>query len=265
MSDGITRAEWFEYRGEWSHVDAEVIEEALIDLYINGREVASVMCTPTALKDLAIGFLANESFIDDMVEVDHMHVSSQECCVDIWLTHEFKEPDRRIIISGCGAGVTFTDPSIGVEPLRSDLHLEPDQLIEMFNMLQTAESLYAKARGVHSAGLFDSQQKLIWKADDVGRHNTIDKLRGACLRLNIATSGLALLTTGRISSEMLQKSALMGCPIVASRTSPTSLSIEMAKTWNITLIGYVRRNSLRAYTHPWRLGLPDADEIAPSQ
>jgi FdhD protein len=254
MKKGITQAEWHEYQGAWSHVDAEVIEEALIVLYVNGREIANVMCTPNSLEDLAIGFLANEGLIESVAEVDHTFVSSQECCVDVWLRRGFKEPTRKIITSGCGGGVTFTDPATGVEPIRVKNQLEPARLFDMFGLLQTSSSLYAKARGVHSAGLFNGDQ-LVLRVDDVGRHNTIDKLRGACMRSSISTSGLALLCTGRISSEMLHKGALMGCPIVASRTSPTSLSIEMAEAWNITLVGYVRRNSLRAYTHPWRLGL----------
>ena len=180
--------------------------------------------------------------------------------MDVWLTRAFQEPTRRIITSGCGRGITFNDPSTGVEPLEDDLHLEPDRLFEMFNMLQTADSLYAKARGVHSAGLFDRDQ-LILMAEDVGRHNTIDKLRGACLRKEIDPSGKVILASGRVSSEMLHKSALMRCPIVASRNSPTSLSISMAEAWNITLIGYVRRNSLRTYTHPKRLGLREPGDV----
>jgi FdhD protein len=177
--------------------------------------------------------------------------------VDVWLTREFTAPTQKIITSGCGGGVTFTDPATGVEPILDQSQLDPERLFEMFHLLQTSSNLYARARGVHSAGLFKGAQ-LVQRADDVGRHNTIDKLRGACMRSELATSGLTLLCTGRISSEMLHKSALMGCPIVASRTSPTSLSIEMARAWKITLVGYVRRNSLRAYTHPWRLGLAEA-------
>jgi formate dehydrogenase assembly factor FdhD len=89
--------------------------------------------------------------------------------------------------------------------------------------------------------------------EDVGRHNTIDKLRGACLIEGIDPRGLLLLATGRISSEMINKAAKMGCPIVASRTSPTSMSVQLAREWNITLCGYVRRDSMRVYSHPERL------------
>jgi FdhD protein len=89
--------------------------------------------------------------------------------------------------------------------------------------------------------------------EDAGRHNTIDKLTGFCLKQGIDTKGKVLLVPGRTSSEMLRKAAVMGCPITASRTSPTSFSIETARTWNITLVGYVCSGKLRVYSHPERL------------
>ena len=258
MNEGSIRTQWFEYSGEWKSMESDVIEEALIAIYVNGREIVSVMCTPIDLSDLAIGFLANERVIDNLGEVDHCYVSKNECCVDVWLTREFRGLNRRIITSGCGRSTTFHDPALGIEPLEDESFLEPDRIFTMFTQLQSSESLYARARGVHSAGLFDCD-RLVWKAEDVGRHNTIDKLRGACLRLDQDPKGLILLASGRISSEMLHKCALMRCPIVASRTSPTTLSIAMAKAWKITLVGYVRGRSLRVYTHPWRLGLNEDD------
>ena len=94
-------------------------------------------------------------------------------------------------------------------------------------------------------------------AEDVGRHNTIDRLHGECLLRGVDPAGLILLATGRISSEMIHKAARMRCPIVASRTSPTSLSVGLAREWNITLCGYVRRNRMNVYAHPERLQVSD--------
>jgi len=91
--------------------------------------------------------------------------------------------------------------------------------------------------------------------EDVGRHNTLDKIRGDCFLRGVDTRGGILLTTGRISSEMLNKAAKMGCPIIASRTSPTSLSVRLAQVWNITLVGYLRRGRMLVYANGWRLGL----------
>jgi FdhD protein len=100
-------------------------------------------------------------------------------------------------------------------------------------------------------------------AEDIGRHNTLDRLRGECLRQGIDSRGMILLSTGRISTEMINKAVKMGCPVVASRTSPTSLTVGLARAWNITLCGYVRRNKMNVYAHPERL--VSADYRLPNQ
>lgn len=254
MSSGAVPTQWFEHRKEWTQVDGEVIEEALITIYVNGVELATIMATPQEQDLLALGFMLNEGLIENLSEIEILHISKAGCCVDIWLDRPFEAPTRVIITSGCGGGVTFDDPSLGIEPLQSSLKIDPQILHRSFRRLQPPNSLYARSRGVHAAGLLDpGTEELVVIVEDVGRHNTIDKLTGCCLMHGIATNGKVLLVTGRTSSEMLRKAAVMGCPIVASRTSPTSLSVEMARTWNITLVGYVRSGGLRVYSHPDRL------------
>ena len=255
MSTGTADAQWHEHQLDWYRVKGHVIAEALISIYVNGEELATIMATPQEQDLLALGFLKNEGLIETIGEIKIAHVSKGGCCVDIWLNHSFKKPDRVIITSGCGGGVTFDDPSTGINPLTSNLQIEPDMLHKMFRLLQPPNSLYARSRGVHAAGLLDPEKReLLAIVEDVGRHNTIDKLTGLCMRREIDTREKILLVTGRTSSEMLRKAAKMGCPITASRTSPTSLSVEMALAWNITLVGYVRSGKMRVYTHPERLG-----------
>ncbi len=260
MKRGSVVTEWVDFRRGWRRAEAEVIEEAPVSIYVNGMELATIMCTPSRQEALALGFLMNEGLIEGLQAVDHVHVSRDGCCVDVWLKHSLQKPQRVVITSGCGGGVTFDDPSLGIEPLQQDLRLAPGRLFELFNRLQDPGSLYARARGVHAAGLSDGS-RLLAVAEDVGRHSTLDKLRGLCMLQGIETRGRALLATGRISSEMLRKGALMGCPIVASRNSPTSLSVAMARAWNVTLVGYVRRGTLRVYAHPERLGYPGLEPL----
>jgi FdhD protein len=261
MNDGAVPTRWFEYRDQLEEVQGEVIEEAQVTIYLNARELATIMSTPRDLDALALGFLVNEGLILSLDEIDHVHVSLQGCCADVWLKHAVEHPRRKIITSGCGGGVTFRDSSTAIQPLDVDLTVDPELLFELFTRLQQPDSLYARARGVHTAGLADGE-RLLCTVEDVGRHNTIDKLQGIALMNAINTEGRLLLVSGRISSEMLLKAVIMGCPVIASRNSPTSLSIRLAEELNVTLIGYVRRRTMRIYTHPGRLNTSTVGEVA---
>jgi FdhD protein len=106
--------------------------------------------------------------------------------------------------------------------------------------------LYRECRGVHTSALGDGTH-LLALAEDVGRHNTLDKIRGDCMMRGIPTRDSVLLSTGRISSEMMTKAAKMQVPIVVSRTSPTYLALELARAWNITLVGYAHAGEILVY------------------
>lgn len=257
MPSGSVQIGWDAYDKTWTYVEGEVIGEAVITINVNGEEILSLMATPAQQAELALGFLLNEGLVKDLKDLDHVHVSEDGCCIDVWLKHAIEIPEKRVITSGCGGGVTFGQIEDVVDPVQEDLRLKPEELFMMFRRLHFPDSLHARARGVHASGLTDGEQ-ILALAEDVGRHNTIDKIMGICLREGIETAGKALLATGRISSEMLRKGARMGCPIIASRNSPTSLSIEIADAAGITLVGYARRGKLRAYTHAYRLGFVDA-------
>lgn len=253
MPSGSEKVGWEAYDKSWSRTVGEVIGEAVVTINVNGKELVSLMATPDLQAELALGFLVNEGLIQGLSEIDHVHVSEDGCCVDVWLQQAINIPKKRVITSGCGGGVTFEQPGMDLGHVDVDLIMTPDELFEMFRRLHFPDSLHARARGVHASGLTDGKN-ILALAEDVGRHNTIDKITGICLHKEIQTEGNALLATGRISSEMLRKGVRMGCPIIASRNSPTSLSVAMAKEAGITLVGYARQGSLRAYTNAYRLG-----------
>ena len=259
MSEGVVKLAFHEFHnertdhGEWKAVEEEVIEEGFVSIFVNGLELATVMSSPREQDRLALGFLCNEGIINSIGEVRATHICPSGACVDVWLKRDdFVRPQRLILTSGCGGGVTFDDLSKTTEPLNSPLTISPRRLSELMIEMQQRATLYARSRGVHTSALSDGK-RLLLLAEDVGRHNTIDKLRGACLIDGIDPRDKLLLCTGRISSEMINKAARMGCPIVASRTSPTSMSVQLAREWNITLAGYVRRGSMNVYAHPERL------------
>ncbi len=122
--------------------------------------------------------------------------------------------------------------------------------------LHLGAHLYQRARGIHTAAFADSGD-LMLQVEDIGRHNCLDRLAGAALRSKIDTRDRILLSSGRISSEMINKARRLQTPIVCSRTSPTSLSVALAEAWGITLVAYLRQDRMRIYTHPERLGEGD--------
>jgi FdhD protein len=233
---------------QWQDVEGAITDEILLCIHVNGIELATFMCTPHDQDELALGFLRSEGIIHSLDEVRVLTISKNGTCVDIWLNRSVVEmPKRRIITSGCGGGVTFDDLTSRQPPLNTHASITPEQIFERMRDLYQACSLYQATQGIHTSALSDGE-RLLLVAEDVGRHNTIDRLWGKAMKQNLPTKGLILLATGRISSEMLAKAAKMEVPIVVSRTSATSLSISLAQAWNITVVGYARRNSLRVYT-----------------
>jgi FdhD protein len=171
--------------------------------------------------------------------------------VDVWLHHAVEQPARWRRTSGCTGGVTAVEPDAAAPELRA-APLDPEKISALVEGLFSAQSLYRDTGGVHTSALSDGE-RIILVAEDIGRHNTLDKLAGRFLLEDVRLENRVLLTTGRISSEMMQKAARLGAGVVISRTSPSSLSIEMARAWGITLIGYARRSRFNVYTHPERL------------
>lgn len=254
FKNGLQPITYVLHEGETAQpVDSAVIEEGLVCIYVNGQELATFMCTPHHLDELALGFLRSEGLIQGLADIEALTVSVKNTCIDVWLKNlSIKPPARRIVTSGCGGGVTFDDLSQRHMPLNTNVMIEPGQVLELMKKLYQAAELYNEVRGVHTSALSDGQELLL-VAQDIGRHNTLDRLWGQALKQNISTKGRLLLASGRISSEMLGKAIKMGIPIVISRTSPTSLSVELGQAWNITLIGYARGNNFRIYSAPERV------------
>lgn len=233
-----------------------VIEESLVTVYVNGQELATMMCSPLDQEALALGFLFNEGVIRSFDEVGLVQANVARTVVDVLLKQAAFDPPRRMILtSGCGGGITLQILTETYPPLVSNFVTDTATIFQRMRDLQATAELYRLVRGVHAAVLANTEQLLV-SAEDVGRHNAVDKIAGKALLAGIDTRDCLVLTSGRISSEMLGKVRRMGVPVVASRTSPTSITVRLAEAWNICVVGYVRQGSLRVYSHPERLGLP---------
>ncbi len=228
-------------------------EEVPLTVYVNGEEVATLMASPHAPLTLALGFLAGEGWIQSRHEVAAHRVCPETHCVDVWLTHPVPGPVRRVFTSGCTGGLTLDLPDRArPRPLPEIPPVAPHDLMAWMREMQRSARLYRAGRGIHAAGLV-LQGQLRHVAEDVGRHNAVDRVRGWTLLQDVDPRGGILLTTGRISVEMALKAARMGCPVVASRTAATSLAVHWARQWGLTLVTYLRGGRFRVYTHPQRL------------
>ena len=238
--------------------DANIIVETSVSLTVNGKNWLTFMCTPNDLEQLAVGFLFNEGVIEEAKEIESVRVCTHGDNVDVWLSHGVEKPESWLRTSGCTGGVTSIKPESqdNKYALNNNATLTPKQIHELTAKLFTSQDLYKKSGGVHTSALSDGE-KIVARAEDIGRHNTLDKIAGRCLMEGISPSRRVMLTTGRISSEMLQKAARIKAAIIISRTSPSSMSITLAKSWGITLIGYARRSSFRVYSHHERIFNPD--------
>ena len=238
-------------------VDAEVIAEASVTLAVNGEPWLSALCTPRDLEAFAVGFLYNEGVIAGRDELGSVAVCGRGDLVDVWLTHAAERPVQWRRTSGCTGGVTAAaaadTPTEAAEPVDDGgLTLRPEDVTGLVTRLLAAQSLYRATGGVHTSALSDGQAILL-TVEDIGRHNTFDKIAGRCLLEGIAPRRRVLLTTGRVSSEMMQKAARFGAAAVISRTSPTSLSVELAERRGITLIGYARPDRFDVYAGARRI------------
>jgi FdhD protein len=239
---------------KWESHDGDTIVEAPVSLTVNGEVWITFMCTPVNLEALSIGFLYNEGIIEKMTEVVDVRLCEHGDNVDVWLDHPAEQPTSWRRTSGCTGGVTAVDllakPNISFND--GQPRVLPEAIGHLVEMLFDAQELYRETGGVHTSALSDGE-KILCSAEDIGRHNTLDKIAGLCLLNNIWPEQRILITTGRISSEMLQKAARMQTPILISRTSPSSLSIEMAERYGITLIGYARRHRFNVYSNQIRI------------
>jgi FdhD protein len=241
--------------GRWEVEHMDIVNEKPVTLTVNNEHWLTFMCTPIDLEALAVGFLYNEDIIQKKDDIASVRVCPGGDNIDVWLNNLVRKPDRWTRTSGCSGGETsiversFTH---GLTKPKNGAIFTPRMIGNLMNQLLESQDLYKKSGGVHTSVLCDGDS-IIHTVEDIGRHNTLDKLAGKLLLEQIKPSECIVLTTGRISSEMIQKAGRIGASLVISRTSPTSLSIQMAEKFGITMIGYARREHFRIYSHPERI------------
>ncbi|MBS4025346.1 MAG: formate dehydrogenase accessory sulfurtransferase FdhD [Clostridia bacterium] len=238
---------------EWVKSLVHVPSELELTIYINQLELVTILSTPIKLNYLVLGFLYGQGIISSLDDVLMMRLCEDEKTADIRLKNpDYKLPTQRTLTSGCGGGAVFETDGHRVE---SGFVATPTEVLSLMKQFQEKMELYRLSGGVHTSALSDTRNLLV-VTEDIGRHNTLDKIQGECLMRGISTNDRLLLTTGRISSEMLLKAAKMQAPVVVSRHSPTERAVSLARDLGITLVGHAKGGRLTVYSHPDRLGCP---------
>jgi len=249
--------------------DRAATEEPL-EVRLHGRPFAVIMRTPGADRELAAGFLLAEGVLtgaDDLGTIAHCTDPSAEHpdnIVDVTLTGGSPEAIERWLAgrrqvtttSSCGLCGRQTIDSLRSDrpPLTSAWDVAPAMLASLPEALRASQSVFDETGGLHAAGLFAADGRLEDVAEDVGRHNAVDKVIGrAIMRDALPLSDRLLFVSGRTSFEIVQKAFVAGIPIVAAVSAPSSLAIELAGEAGITLVGFVRGRGFNIYTHPSRL------------
>ena len=236
----------------------EVASELPVRLVLNDQPLVTLLCTPSELRELAVGFLLSEGLLRDRASLKKLEVDEQEAAVRISLTGlppDFSRMfEKRTISSGCGKGITYTG-SRGEADRRIDVKgrlLGLNDIRTLLKTFRTISSLYLETGGVHSAALCDNKEILLF-SEDIGRHNAVDKLIGKAFLQAIPIENKVLITSGRVTSEIVTKAGRNRIPVLISRAAPSCMAVSYAEDMGITLIGFARGDRMNIYTWPNRI------------
>lgn len=239
-------------------VEDGIIRESPLTIYINNKEILTMLCTPADLEYMTVGFLWAEGMIQARDDITKIVVSKEKGMV--WVELKEVKPFiedmmfKRLVTSGCAKGATFYNPLDAAlsSPVQSDLKVSPQEIFSLALRLQKESKLFQMTGGVHGAALCD-REKFLFFSEDIGRHNAVDKVFGYCFLNDIDTKDKILVSSGRLSSEIVLKASKREVPIVVSQAAPTDLAVRLSEKLGITLIGFVRGKRMNIYTHENRI------------
>ncbi len=239
-----------------------IAEETPLHLFVNTTFWATILCSPSNLKELAVGHLLSEGILKSTAEIEEVNLKESESSCYVKLEAEINVDERmslsrlhaRVITSACGGSAPY-QYSRKPAKVNSNLTVKAEVIFNSVNQLNFNAELFRKTGGVHAAAIHKADGYLVALAEDVGRHNAVDKVIGiaALKQNNFADCFLA--SSGRLSGDVVFKAAKVGLPIVASLAAALSSGIEMAEAANLTLAGFVRGKRMNIYTFDKRITL----------
>jgi FdhD protein len=230
-----------------------VAVEKKVRISVNGKHALSLYCSPQMIREFVVGVVFNEGLISGGWCAERISIEyGDDINVDIPATGTIAEGEKTVT-SGCAGGISL-NRKLPDEKI-SDLSVfDLRDIKELYRQFQKRSEGYKATGGVHSAALADSQTLLVF-TEDIGRHNAVDKVIGYALLEDIPFPGKIMLASGRLSSEIVSKCARCGIPVIISRAAPTSLSVEIAESSGLTLIGFARGDRMNIYTGRQRIRL----------
>ncbi len=237
-----------------------VASEIPVRLVLNKEQLVTLLCTPTELEELAVGFLLSEGLLHDRSQIKNLSIDEKDPAVHVELAGlpaDFSRMfEKKTISSGCGKGITFTSyrHEAGRRIDVPDRSISLDDIRRLLSTFRNISKLYLETGGVHSAALSDGADILFF-SEDIGRHNAVDKLIGKAFLKSIPVEKKILITSGRVTSEIMTKAGRNRFPVLISRAAPSCMAISLAEDMGITLIGFARGDRMNIYTWPNRIRL----------
>jgi FdhD protein len=234
-----------------SKSSVKVIRETTFTVNVNGKPLAGIACAGIHLKELSAGFLKSEKIIMTREDIEKIEINNKKSIANVILKNKKKLPKASVknIASSGARGSANVETLL---PVAANFKLKAKTVLKLMDQVLNKSVLHNKTGGTHCSALA-AKGRIIALREDIGRHNTIDMLGGYALLNNINLSDTVMLTTGRISSEIVYKVWNMGIPIIISHSAPTAKAIELLRRANMTLIGYVRHDRMSIYSHERRV------------
>jgi FdhD protein len=234
-----------------------IVRESPLTIVLNGKQLVTLLCSPDKLDCLAIGFLFSEGVVKSRKAIRSLEVDGRRGVA--WVetkSGEMPSEDflsKRYITTGCGKGTSFLGLSAGkMKKNGSKAKLSPASISNLMREFQERSVTHRETGGVHSAALAGAKGIIVF-SEDIGRHSAVDKVIGECVLKGISMRNRILLTSGRISSEILMKTSRAGIPVVISKSAPTDKGVSIAEKTGITLVGFARGNRMNVYSNGRRI------------
>jgi FdhD protein len=239
----------------------DVVEELPVALFINGRHAMTAMMSPVNMEDFVTGYLFTEQIIKGVDEIESVKIEKNRISVITKNLFKVLGP-KKTILSGCGGSSSFIDPA-KLPKITSDFAISAEKIQEWIKTALDSE-LHRTTGGIHIVALLDTDN-ILCVSEDIGRHNALDRVIGYGLRNGVNFSRTFIVSSGRISSEMVRKCLLANIPMIVSRSATTTLAVEIAAKAGITVIGFARGKKLNIYTHAERVAGVQPAQPSPCQ